>query len=223
MTAAPRPPHCAIVVCHPRRDSFCAALAQRARATAEQAGFSIIMRDLYGMAFDPVLQARDIALSEGGKSPAADVEQEVSLLDNPLAVILVYPIWFGSPPGMLKGYVERVLGAGFAGPGTVPAAAGPRPRLLMTVATSGASAAWIEQKGIAASAGRIFGAYLGGALAIPKTIHVGIDNIFAGMPARRAADALDRVGQEVAAALGALARKAQVSEGKWQTLPQPTA
>jgi len=82
---------------------------------------------------------------------------------------------------MLKGYVERVLGAGFAGPGSIPAAAGPRPKLLLTIATSGATSAWIEKKGIAASAGRLFGAYLAGALAIPKAEHIAIDNVIPTM------------------------------------------
>lgn len=222
MNPAPKP-RCAVIVCHPRIDSFCHALAEEARAVAEDAGFEPVVRDLYAMAFDPQLHARDIALHEGGGRPAPDVEQELQLLDNPAVIVMVYPIWFGSPPGLLKGYIERVLGAGFAGPGTVPLPASRRPRLLLTIATSGSSAEWLAQKGVAASAGRTFGAYLAGALHIPRAEHIAIDNVLPTMLAPRAAAGIRKVREEVAAALGKLDPATGKTVPHWQTLPSPTA
>jgi len=216
-------PRCAIIVCHPRPDSYCEALAKQARTAAEHAGFETVIRDLYTLAFDAQLHARDIALHEGGCRPAPDVELELELLNNPAAIILVYPIWFGSPPALLKGYIERVLGAGFAGPGTVPLPASERPQVLLTIATSGASTEWLVQKGLAASAGRTFGAYLAGALQIKTAMHVAIDNVLPNMPKARAEAGLAKVGQQVKSALSPL----DLANGKlrphWQTLPSPTA
>jgi NAD(P)H dehydrogenase (quinone) len=214
---------CAIVVCHPRERSFVSSVAARVENAAHLSGYQTIVRDLYAMAFDPVLHARDIALHEGGSRPAADVEQEISLLDSPEVIILIYPIWFGSPPGMLKGYVERVLGAGFAGPGTVPVAAGRRPKLLLTIATSGATSAWIEKKGIAASAGRVFGAYLAGALDIPRSEHIAVDNVIPTMSQARGEAALDRVENAVREALAGHAPAKPTINAAWDTLPHPAA
>lgn len=216
-------PRCAIVVCHPRMDSFCNALAGEARAAAEKAGFEPVMRNLYSMAFDPQLHARDIALHEGGSRPAPDVEQELQMLDNPAAIVMVYPIWFGSPPGLLKGYIERVLGAGFAGPGTVPLPASRRPQLLVTIATSGSSAEWLAEKLVAASAGRTFGAYLAGALHIPRAEHIAVDNVLPNMPAARAEAGISKVRKGLAASLGRLKPADGDKHSHWQTLPSPTA
>jgi len=201
MTNSNGKPRCAIVLCHPRSDSFCAAVAARAEQAAQAAGYETIHRDLYGIAFDPVMHERDIGLHHGGGNPAADVALEVTLLGDPQLVVLVYPIWFGSAPALLKGYIERVLGAGFAGPGSVPLPAGPRPELLVTIATSGSTADWIEEKGIAASAGSIFGAYLAGALAIANAEHIAVDNVIPTMSPARGAAALDRVEQSLRAIL----------------------
>ena len=220
---AARKARCAIIVCHPRVDSYCQALAEEARAVAVEAGFEPVVRNLYSMAFDPQLHARDIALHEGGSRPAPDVEQELQLLDNPAAIVMVYPIWFGSPPGLLKGYIERVLGAGFAGPGTVPLPASRRPQLLLTIATSGSSAEWLAQKGVAASAGRTFGAYLAGALHIPGAEHIAIDNVLPDMPATRAEAGMRAVREGMAAALARLHPAGDKSSPHWQTLPSPTA
>ncbi len=217
----PKVKRCVIVLCHPRADSFAASVAARVKSTAETSGYKTIMRDLYGMAFDPVLHARDIALQEGGSRPAPDVEQEIAILDKPEVVILVYPIWFGSPPSMLKGYVERVLGAGFAGPGTVPSAALPRPKLLLTIATSGATSAWIKNKGIAASAGALFGIYLVGALQISLAEHIAVDNIIPTMSQARGEAALERVEQAVRDVLAGRALVMPTIDAAWDTLPHP--
>lgn len=197
MTIDPAERRCAIVHCHPRSTSFCAAVAVRAEEVARAAGLYTITRDLYAMAFSPVLHARDISVPKGGNSVAPDVEFEVTLLGDPKVVILVYPVWFGSAPALLKGYIECVLGACFAGLGSVPLPAGPSPDLLVTIATSGASASWIANKGIAASAGNIFGAYLAGALAIPDAEHIAVDNVTPTMSQARGTAELDKMARSM--------------------------
>jgi NAD(P)H dehydrogenase (quinone) len=151
------------------------------------------------------------------------VELEVSLLGEPVAVILVYPIWFGGPPAILKGYVERVLGAGVAGPGSVPNYAGPRPRLLLTIASSGATGAWIREKGIAGSAGRLFGAYLAAALDIARAEHVAIEKVHAFMPKSDAEAALARVERRVGETLAALRSILPQDQGESLVHAAPTA
>src|SRR3546814_20753005 len=52
-------------------------------------------------------------LGDPGFQSLPDVAEEVRLISGASVFVLIYPIWFGTPPAMLKGYVERVLGTGF--------------------------------------------------------------------------------------------------------------
>src|SRR3546814_7749880 len=53
-------------------------------------------------------------LGDPGFQSLPDVAEEVRLISGASVFVLIYPIWFGTPPAMLKGYVERVLGTGFS-------------------------------------------------------------------------------------------------------------
>ena len=73
-------------------------------------GHEVLVRDLYGMQFDPVLKS--IERSGTGHLTMPDVVDELELLGRTDVFVLIYPIWFGGPPAMLKGYMDRVLGTG---------------------------------------------------------------------------------------------------------------
>src|SRR5579863_9114538 len=99
-----------VIRCHPEPESFNAAMAKAYCAEVESHGHETIVRDLYAMAFDPVLKARE----RPGMAfqPMPDVETELAIIGGGDVFVLFYPIWFGGPPAILKGYVERVLGSG---------------------------------------------------------------------------------------------------------------
>lgn len=205
------PQRCAVVVCHPIADSFCAAAADKAEAAAQALGLQTIRRDLYAMAFDPVLRATDLAVVEGG-APAADVETELALLGRPSAVILVYPVWFGSPPALLKGYVERVLGTGCGGPDHPRKSDSRlRPQLLITIASSAMTSDWLEKRGLG-SAGPVFGKYLAEALGIDRAEHLALDGVIEGQSGDHAVAELDLVAQSVT-------RWLRDQHERWGTLP----
>ena len=99
-----------VVHCHPEPESFNAAMAAGYCAAVRQHGHEAITRDLYAMGFDPVLKASErpgMAFRQ-----AADVRDELDMIRGADVFVLIYPIWFGGPPAMLKGYLERVLGSG---------------------------------------------------------------------------------------------------------------
>jgi NAD(P)H dehydrogenase (quinone) len=106
-------PKHAVIFCHPRRDSFNGAVADAYRAAVEEIGHEVCLRDLYRMGFDPVLKDEERP-GEPGFHLHADVEEELRILSGARVFVLIYPIWFGTPPAMLKGYVERVFGSGFS-------------------------------------------------------------------------------------------------------------
>ena len=100
-----------VILCHPGPDSFNHAIA---RTYCEAVGFygqQAILRDLYAMDFDPVLKAAERP-GPNHPHPYRDVADEIEIIRRSDVFVMIYPIWFGSAPAMLKGYVERVLGTG---------------------------------------------------------------------------------------------------------------
>ncbi len=103
----------ALIVAHPNPKSFTASLAMAYGEAAEGLGHKTIMRDLYGMSFDPCLKADEIP-TPAGFSPRADIVGERLMLGDVDVFALFYPFWINAPPAILKGYLERVFGMGFA-------------------------------------------------------------------------------------------------------------
>ncbi|RYD21902.1 MAG: NAD(P)H dehydrogenase [Lysobacteraceae bacterium] len=101
----------AVILCHPDPHSFNHAVATAYCDAVRVAGQDVVIRDLYALAFDPVLKADERPTVE---SPVRcpDVTRELDLITGSDVFVLIYPIWFGSPPAMMKGYIDRVLGAG---------------------------------------------------------------------------------------------------------------
>ena len=95
---------------HPDKESFNFALANAYKTGALAAGHEvqeIIVRDLV---FNPNLQF--------GYRKRTDLEPD--LLDAREKItwanhmIIIYPVWWGSVPAMLKGFLDRILLPGFA-------------------------------------------------------------------------------------------------------------
>ncbi len=137
----------ALIVAHPNPGSFVASLAMAYGEAVEGLGQKTIMRDLYGMSFDPCLKADELPTA-AGFAPRADVAGERVLLRDADVFALFYPFWLNSPPAMLKGYLERVFGMGF---GYSKGSGGNEPllrgRKLISFTASGAPAEWVKKTG----------------------------------------------------------------------------
>jgi putative NADPH-quinone reductase len=97
-----------LVHCHPRSDSFSAALADAAETSLRGAGHAVERRDLYAENFSPAVTAEahrhymDFAMNQQG------VEADVTQLQRAEALLLVYPTWWYGMPAVLKGWFDRV-------------------------------------------------------------------------------------------------------------------
>ncbi|MDO5554738.1 MAG: NAD(P)H-dependent oxidoreductase [Planctomycetia bacterium] len=101
------------VIAHPNTDkSFNHAIAQAAIETLKANGHEVVVRDLYADGFDPVLPLGE------EKLPAEDLPQviqdDMALVRQADAILFVHPNWWSAPPAILKGWIDRVLRAGFA-------------------------------------------------------------------------------------------------------------
>jgi NAD(P)H dehydrogenase (quinone) len=94
-----------VVVGHPQADSYCAALGEAYRRGAEEGGHEARLFLLGEMSFDPVL--REGYRREQPLEPDLQDAREAFLAAD--HVVLVFPLWCGDMPAILKGFIERLL------------------------------------------------------------------------------------------------------------------
>ena len=100
-----------LVLCHPLKGSFNHAVAERALATLKAMKHSVHFHDLYLEGFDPVLGAQEL---RRGFSLDDQVQRHTNELEQSEGLVLIHPDWWGQPPGLLKGWVDRVFRSGVA-------------------------------------------------------------------------------------------------------------
>jgi putative NADPH-quinone reductase/4-hydroxybenzoate polyprenyltransferase len=133
-----------IVVGHPRKGSFCGALARAYRTGAARAGAELRELWLADLRFDRDVQSFDPAVQPVEK----DVRRARELIAWADHLVFVYPTWWGTMPGLLKGFLDRVLAPGFAfenlpNGGWRPRLAGRSADLITTMDTPGWAYRWI--------------------------------------------------------------------------------
>lgn len=100
-----------VILAHPDRQSLNHAIAQAAIAQLKRNGHQIVFHDLYAEQFDPILPAAEIP-QEGEVPPK--IAQHCQEISNADGIIIVHPNWWGQPPAILKGWVDRVIRPGIA-------------------------------------------------------------------------------------------------------------
>ena len=94
-----------VILAHPTPNSFNHAIAETVVNTLEQLGHSGFFHDLYAEGFDPVLPSGEILTDEGDPIIAGHCEQ----LTDADGIVVIHPNWWGMPPAILKGWVDRVI------------------------------------------------------------------------------------------------------------------
>jgi NAD(P)H dehydrogenase (quinone) len=95
----------AIVVGHPQRTTFCEALGRAYDKGARAAGHQTKLFLLADLNFDPILR-------EGYRKVQPlepDLQEAHAALAGCDHLVLVFPLWCGDMPAILKGFIERVL------------------------------------------------------------------------------------------------------------------
>ncbi len=186
-----------VILAHPNRHSFNGALAAAYCTAAKLQGDQVLLRDLYGLEFQPALQADELPFGPGF-GPEEDVARERALIADADVYALIYPLWLNSPPAMMKGYLERVFGYGFAygkgGHGSEPLLAG---RNLISVTTSGAPAQWVRQSGAFDAIRALFDRHFAAVCGLTVVDHLHFGSIVPGIRD----DAIERMAGEVAGAV----------------------
>ena len=94
-----------VTLAHPNQQSFNQAIAQTTVETLQQNGHEIVFHDLYAEKFDPLLPDEEIP-TEIVLPP--ELEQYCQELVSAEGIIIVHPNWWGQPPAILKGWIDRI-------------------------------------------------------------------------------------------------------------------
>ncbi|MFJ5317604.1 NAD(P)H-dependent oxidoreductase [Pectobacterium versatile] len=108
--------HALLVVSHPVHTSLthsvATTIAEGIAGANPENTFEIA--DLTQEGFNPVFSVPDIAAFQCTGATPSDVIAEQSRIDNADALVLVFPIYWWSMPGLLKGWIDRVFSNGWA-------------------------------------------------------------------------------------------------------------
>jgi NAD(P)H dehydrogenase (quinone) len=108
--------HALIVVSHPKPDSLTHAVAAHIAEGIASSGsaHTYEIADLAAEAFDPRFTSNDIDVHRRTDPPSHDITAEQRRLDRADALVLVYPVYWWSMPGLMKGWIDRVFANGWA-------------------------------------------------------------------------------------------------------------
>jgi len=100
-----------VILGHPNKGSFNHAIADVVVQTLQGNGHSVILHDLYEEKFDPIVTYTEIPRGARLDPVIQSHCNEISGADG---IIIIHPNWWGQPPAVLKGWVDRVIRAGVA-------------------------------------------------------------------------------------------------------------
>lgn len=106
--------HALVVVAHPDPKSLSHAVAAHIAEGVSASDNSYQIADLAAEGFDPRFTLADLALHRREAAPSDDVATEQARIDRADALVLVYPVYWWSMPGLLKGWIDRVFTNGWA-------------------------------------------------------------------------------------------------------------
>jgi len=95
---------------NPNLDSLSMAIAEKYRKSAKNAGHNSEVLHLNKLSFDPILK--------GGRIDTGQLEPDIQKAQQSIKkadhLVFVFPIWWGTYPALLKGFIDRTFLSGFA-------------------------------------------------------------------------------------------------------------
>jgi len=95
-----------VILAHPRKKSFNHAIAQSVVAQLTRNGHRTFFHDLYEEKFDPILPHPEVF---AGAELTPEIDAHCSEIAAADGIVIVHPNWWGQPPAILKGWVDRIM------------------------------------------------------------------------------------------------------------------
>lgn len=99
-----------VILGSPDPGSFCRALSDQYASAAEQAGHEVRYFRLGEIEFDPVLR-HGYNQRQELEPGLLEIREAITWAEH---VVLVYPVWWGSMPAIMKGMFDRIFLPGYA-------------------------------------------------------------------------------------------------------------
>jgi len=100
-----------VILGHPDKRSLNHAISAAVVDALHENGHEVRFHDLYAEGFDALLPAEEIP---SGAPLPPEVERHCREIAEADAIIIIHPNWWGQPPAILKGWVDRVIRPGVA-------------------------------------------------------------------------------------------------------------
>ncbi|GBE00362.1 hypothetical protein BMS3Abin07_02413 [bacterium BMS3Abin07] len=100
-----------LILAHPDSKSLNHAIANVALETLNSQGHTVFFHDLYQEKFDPILPGDEI---DRDANLPPEIEKYCNELKESDGIIIIHPNWWGQPPAILKGWIDRVIRPGVA-------------------------------------------------------------------------------------------------------------
>jgi putative NADPH-quinone reductase len=95
-----------VILAHPDPKSFNHAIASAAVEAIKANGYRVFFHDLYQENFDPRLNLEELA--KDAILPAV-IRKHCDEIAAASGIVIVHPNWWGQPPAILKGWMDRVI------------------------------------------------------------------------------------------------------------------
>lgn len=96
-----------IILGHPNKHSFNHAIADACKTQLEAKGHTVFFHDLYREEFKPIHHLENTNTTN-------EIKTHCSHLKTCDVLIVIHPNWWGQPPAIVKGWMDRVLIPGVA-------------------------------------------------------------------------------------------------------------
>jgi NAD(P)H dehydrogenase (quinone) len=100
-----------IILGHPTKNSLNHAIAKAVYDSLLQTGHSVVFHDLYAEGFDPLLTPEEIA--RDADLPLL-IKRHCDEIVEADGIVIIHPNWWGQPPAIVKGWIDRVIRPGVA-------------------------------------------------------------------------------------------------------------
>jgi len=188
-----------VVYAHPYTGSFNHAVLEAATTALGRASRPYDVIDLHADGFDPRYTTEELALFGRGETLDPLVTRYQELIEGAGRLVIIAPIWWNELPGMLKGFVDKVMKQKWA---YEPAPSGVKGRLThieqVLVLTTSTSPTWYLRYLAGNAVGSVFLGATAKQLGMRGRRWVNFGRVGKSSGQRRA-DHLEKVGRLVAA------------------------
>jgi NAD(P)H dehydrogenase (quinone) len=103
-----------IIYAHPNTGGHCEYILKKVTSGLKEREENYEVIDLYKIDYDPVLAEKEHYTSFGNRDVSKQNQDFQRKIKDSNHLVFIFPIWWASPPAMLKGFMDRVFVGKFA-------------------------------------------------------------------------------------------------------------